>query len=348
MDQGAQYGATQDAITVWEFQPNFANPPASTMTRTTTIPTNAFDSIYSCPGGARRCIPQPGASLSQYLDILSSRQRWVSRVTYRNFGTHESVLLSQSTEAATSPSIAGLRWYEVRDPGGSPVIHQQGVYAPGTSDGIQRWNGSMAMDQAGDVGAGYSASSATVFPSVYYAGRLANDPLGTMPQGEGVIVNGAGIQTSTLNRWGSSSVTAVDPSDDCTFWHVNQYYPVTSATGWMLRVGSFKFPTCGGAVGVDEPGIVSATRLFPIGISAGSVPVRFQLAGEAWRDVTVDVFDVSGRRIRRLVDESLDGGAYGRMWDRTTDAGVRVRSGVYYVRLRAGEATDSAPAVLVE
>jgi hypothetical protein len=348
MDQGAQYGATQDAITVWEFQPNFANPPASTMTRTATIPTSAFDSIYNCPGGPRRCIPQPGATTSQYLDILSSRQRWVPRVTYRNFGTHETVLLNQSTEAATLPSIAGLRWYELRDPGGAPAIHQQGVYAPGTSDGIQRWNGSMAMDQAGNVGAGYSGSSGAVFPSVYYSGRLASDPLGTFPQGEGVIVNGGGIQTSTLNRWGSSSVLAVDPSDDCTFWHVNQYYPVTSSTGWMLRVASFKFPNCGAAVGVDDPSVAAATRLLPIGLSAGPVPIRFWIAGDAWREVRVDVHDVSGRLVKRLVSESLDGGAYARAWDRTSEAGTRVRPGVYFVRLRAGVVTDTAPTVLVE
>jgi hypothetical protein len=34
----------------------------------------------------------------------------------------------------------------------------------------------------------------------------------------------------------------VDPSDDCTFYYIGEYYPVTSATGWMLRVGAFRFP----------------------------------------------------------------------------------------------------------
>jgi protocatechuate 3,4-dioxygenase beta subunit len=36
----------------------------------------------------------------------------------------------------------------------------------------------------------------------------------------------------------------VDPADDCTFWYVNQYLPTTSVSGWVLRIGSFKFPTC--------------------------------------------------------------------------------------------------------
>jgi hypothetical protein len=39
----------------------------------------------------------------------------------------------------------------------------------------------------------------------------------------------------------------VDPVDDCTFWYVNEYVPTTSAAGWRLRIGAFKFGTCGAA-----------------------------------------------------------------------------------------------------
>jgi uncharacterized membrane protein len=37
----------------------------------------------------------------------------------------------------------------------------------------------------------------------------------------------------------------VDPVDDCTFWYVNEYLPVTSSVGWRLRIGAFKFDECG-------------------------------------------------------------------------------------------------------
>jgi len=100
---------------------------------------------------------------------------------------------------------------------------------------------------------GYSASDAALtFPSSWYTGRLASDPPGQMSQGEGVIVNGTGSQTSTGHRWGDYTSMNVDPTDDCTFWYVNEYYPVTSATTWRMRVGSFKFPNCGaGVTGID-------------------------------------------------------------------------------------------------
>ena len=240
MDLGGPYGAPQDALTLWKFNADFTTPANSTFVLANTLPVATFDSIFPCTPTSRACIPQAGTA--QKVDILSYRQRIVHRLAYRNYGTHESLVTNQSVEA--SAGIAGLRWYELRDPNGTPTIHQQGTYAPGTSDGIHRWMGSIAMDASGNMALGYSASSASMFPSVWYTGRLAADPLGTMPQGEGVIINGTGSQTSTSARWGDYTSMNVDPADDCTFWYVNQYLPATSLVGWRLRIGSFKFPSC--------------------------------------------------------------------------------------------------------
>jgi hypothetical protein len=240
MDLGGPYGAPQDALTLWKFNADFITPANSTFVLANTIPVATFDSIFPCTPTSRACIPQAGTA--QKVDILSYRQRIVHRLAYRNYGTHESLVTNQSVEA--SAGMAGLRWYELRDPNGTPTIYQQGTYAPGTSDGIHRWMGSIAMDASGNMALGYSASSPSMFPSVWYTGRLANDTLGTMPQGEGVIIDGTGSQTSTSARWGDYTSMNVDPADDCTFWYVNQYLPVTSTVGWRLRIGSFKFPSC--------------------------------------------------------------------------------------------------------
>lgn len=242
MDNGGPYGAPQDALTVWKFHADFAVPVNSTFTLTNTLPVAAFDSIYPCtPAGSRSCIPQPGTA--NKIDILSYRQRPLWRLAYRNLGTHEALVTNQSVEAAAN--IAGIRWYELRDPSGAVNIHQQGTYAPGVTDGIHRWMGSIAMDSFGNMALGYSASNATTFPSSWYTGRLAGDPLGTMPQGEGSIINGTGSQTGT-QRWGDYTSMNVDPVDDCTFWYVNEWLPVTSGAGWRLRIGAFRFDDCAG------------------------------------------------------------------------------------------------------
>lgn len=240
MDDGGPYGAPQDALTLWHFDADFVTPGNSSFTLTDTLNIAAYDSIFPCPGGGRSCIPQPDTG--NLVDIQSYRQRPLHRLAYRNFGTHESLVTNQSVEASTG--VAGIRWWEMRSPNSSPVIFQEGTFGPGATDGIDRWMGSAAMDAAGNLALAYSASSDTTFPSLFYTGRLAGDPLGMLPQGEGVIVAGTGSQTGS-SRWGDYSSLNIDPVDDCTFWFVSQYIPVTSGAGWQLRVGSFRFVECG-------------------------------------------------------------------------------------------------------
>jgi subtilisin-like proprotein convertase family protein len=240
MDAGGPYSAPQDALTLWKFHADFVTPANSTFLLASTIPIAEFDTIYPC-GGGRACLPQLDTTTK--IDIQSYRQRMLNRLAYRNFGSHESLVSNQSVEAAAS--IAGIRWWEVRNPAGTPIVYQEGTYAPGITDGVHRWMGSAAMDSAGNMALGFSATSATMYPSIRYTGRLSNDPPGTMPRGEGVIVSGTGSNTSTNSRWGDYTSLNVDPTDDCTFWYVNQYTPVTSSSGWNLRVGAFRFDECG-------------------------------------------------------------------------------------------------------
>ncbi len=245
MDTG--YGASQDGLPLWKFQADWTTPSNSTMTLTKTISTAAFDARFPCSPGSRNCIPQPGTT--NKVDFLN-RRRPLFRLAYRNFGTHASLVTNHSIQA--SGTIAGIRWYEIRDPDGAATVYQQGSYAPGVTDGIHRWMGSVAMDGDGDMALGYSASNGTTtFPSVWYTGRLATDPLSTMPQGEGSVVDGQNSQTNS-DRWGDYTAMTVDPSDDCTFWYINEFYQA-GASRWDLRIGAFKFTQCtgGGSTGPD-------------------------------------------------------------------------------------------------
>jgi hypothetical protein len=52
--------------------------------------------------------------------------------------------------------------------------------------------------------------------------------------------------------------------------------------------------------------------------------------------VTLTVYDPSGRRIRTLVDESRNPGAHAVVWDGQNDRGRAVAPGVYFYELRAG------------
>jgi hypothetical protein len=76
-----------------------------------------------------------------------------------------------------------------------------------------------------------------------------------------------------------------------------------------------------------------------------TVLLRFRLAAEA--QVRVDVYDSVGQRVRRLVDERMDGGTHAVEWDATDAAGATVASGVYLFDLRAGSARDTVEAALL-
>jgi hypothetical protein len=226
---------------LWQFHVDFATPANSTFTGPALIPVTAYTQACSTdPNGT--CIPQPDPS--QQLDSLGDRL--MHRLAYRNFGSYETLVANHSVTVGAS---VGVRWYELRNPGGAPAIYQQGTYAP---DATYRWMGSIGMDRKGDIAVGYSTSSSSVFPSISYTGRLATDALGTM-QAENLIVSGSGSQIPTpgqpaaANRWGDYSGMTIDPVDDCTFWYTNEYLKTSGEFNWSTRIASFKFPSCTGS-----------------------------------------------------------------------------------------------------
>jgi len=197
--------------------------------------------------------PQPDTSRT--LDALSDRLMY--RLAFRVFSDHEAMVVNHSVR--TSSGNSGVRWYELRAPvpnNGAFSIYQQGTWAP--ADSGYRWMGSMAMDQAGNIALGYSVSNGSnIYPSVRFTGRSPGDTLGEMGT-EGTIIDGRGSQTG-YSRWGDYSSMRIDPSDDCTFWYVNEYLPVTSSYGWYTRIGSFNLNGCGGGSTADNPPMVSLT-----------------------------------------------------------------------------------------
>jgi len=223
--------ANLDGLNLWKFHVDWMIPANSTLMGPTKVPTVPF--TVACPLSGGACIPQP--SPGETLDSLGDRLMY--RLAYRNFGDHESLVANHSVAVM---GHAGVRWYEIRSPGGTPTVFQQSTFSPDTT---HRWMGSAAMDGAGNMLLGYSASSTTVNPSVRVTGRLAGDTPNTM-QAENVIIAGGGVQTSTSNRWGDYSAMTVDPVDDCTFWYTQEYLQSTGSFNWSTRIASFKFPGC--------------------------------------------------------------------------------------------------------
>jgi hypothetical protein len=208
-------------------------------------------------------VPEKGVTSGNYVDGIGDRL--MHRNAYRNFGDHESLV---SNFTVNSGGVAGIRWFELRNPTSGPVtVYQQSTYQP---DSTWRWMGSAAMDGAGNLALGFSASSSTINPQIRYAGRLVGDPLNSLAQGEAHLYDGAGSQSGTGNRWGDYSAISIDPVDDATFWYTQEYYSTTTTYGWKTRIGNFQFP--------PVPGLVSAvSRLTHAGV--GDFDVNMPLTG---------------------------------------------------------------------
>ncbi len=225
---------TQDEVAVYAFHADWATPANSTFTQVAVLPMTPFDGdLCTSSSTGRDCVPQPGTT--SRLDAIGDRTMY--RLAYRNFGGYES-LVSNLTVDVDSTDRASVRWFEIRKTGSTWTLHQDGTYAP---DSNHRWMGSIAQDHAGNMALGYSVSSSTVYPSIRYAGRLATDPLGTLPQAEVELHAGTVAQSGT-NRWGDYSMMSVDPVDDCTFWYTQEYS--NGSWDWRTWIGSFKFPGC--------------------------------------------------------------------------------------------------------
>src|SRR5437870_7793861 len=235
-------------LNLYKFHVDFTTPTNSTFTGPTVIPVAAFSPL--CGGGT--CVPQPGTT--NRLDSLADRLMY--RLAYRNLGTHESLVVNHSV---TAGSGGGVRWYEIQNPSGTPVLAQQGTFAP---DSNYRWMGSIAMDKSGDIALGYSISSGALDPSIAFTGRIPTDPANTL-QAETRVVTGTGVQTGNLTRWGDYSEMSIDPVDDCTFWFTTEYMKTTGSFNWNTRIANFKFPNCGS----------TATPDYTIGASPSSLTI---------------------------------------------------------------------------
>ena len=78
-------------------------------------------------------VPQPGGT---FLENISDRLLF--RLTYRNFGNHESIVATHSVD--NGYGLPAIRFYEFRDlskKGNKVTVYQQGTFNPG--DQVSRW-----------------------------------------------------------------------------------------------------------------------------------------------------------------------------------------------------------------
>jgi hypothetical protein len=102
-------------------------------------------------------------------------------------------------------------------------------------------------------------------------------------------------------------------------------------------------------VGVEDP---DKTPVFAYSMNQNypnpfnpSTAIKYSVAQKA--HVTIFVYDVEGRRVRALVDKTLEPGQYRVEWDGRNDNGETLASGVYFFHYQAGGRVFSRKAIML-
>jgi len=155
----------------------------------------------------------------------------------RNFGTHESIVFNFITDVANGDDLSGIRWVELRRTAATEwYLYQEGTFAP--EDGLHRFMGSIAIDEAGNIGMAYNVANEDTYVGLRYTGRFAGDQLGMMTIPEVSVVDG----TNSINsgaRFGDYAQMSVTPNGDNTFWYTGEYAGGGNS-GSRTRIFSFK------------------------------------------------------------------------------------------------------------
>jgi len=61
----------------------------------------------------------------------------------------------------------------------------------------------------------------------------------------------------------------------------------------------------------------------------------------------MNIYDLSGRLVRKLVDATRSTGVYKVEWDGTNSSGNHVPAGIYFIQLRAGAQQATRKAIVV-
>jgi hypothetical protein len=266
-----------DRINIYKMSVVWGTTPTATIAVEAQLPTQPFDASYNQNWDD---ISQPVTTTK--LDGIGGV--FTYRAQYRRWTGYNSVVLNNPVMVNTTTGQRSIRWYELRQNSTTNQwsIYQQSTYAP---DDLNRWVGSIAMDDNGSISLAYSVSNSNVYPGLRYTGRLATDSLNTMTFAEQIVAVGNSAQTSN-NRYGDYSHTALDPVDGTIFWHTGEYIlngePAT-------KIYSFKFPAS--TVGIKE----SSNSLSFIASNHGD-EIRINIMNlPNNKELIIDLFDINGR-----------------------------------------------------
>jgi hypothetical protein len=230
------------------FRPNFGATPQLG----STVPLDSFGTHIMYRAAARTFAPNAPFTTSLVVNHTVLGQADQGGIKWVQFDLRPAAAAVELFADGFEDSTGG---------GGAPApmtksIVDEGTFVPDTST---RFMGAIAVDKNGNIGVGYTRSSATTNPTIMLSSRKLGDTPGELRDETNCAPLTTGSQTGSFGgrgRWGDYAAMSVDPADGCTFWHTNEYYPTTTTGTYQTRICSFVLDGCGDpnyALVVDSP-----------------------------------------------------------------------------------------------
>lgn len=208
-----------DSLGMISFRPDFLQPARSVIRFEKSFAVAPFRGDVCA---TRNCAPSPKGTGYDVVDGRIMNRPWIRRI-----GSYQSIVANHTVDMDGS-TLAGIRWYELRESGGNWSMYQQGSFAPqrdadcSVTPPLYRFMGAVTISEKGQVALGYNNSSESRFASISFTGRNTDDPAGVMTQQETDAVIGQFYGTFS-NRWGDYSEMVPDPANDSLFWLTAMY-----------------------------------------------------------------------------------------------------------------------------
>jgi len=202
--------------------------------------------------------------------------------------------------------------------------------------------------------------SEAIAPTSISTGMLQNVVSGEQYESVYVYAEDCTVEDADLG-YGEWAITNGAPEDTCRVddYADYDYEPNVGDNVYVKGVVAFSYGNY-----KIEPRGNEDIAVNPVGIPDDAVGARFGLLQNMPNpfnpkttiaftlpetgDVSLEVFDVAGRKVATLLDGQLDAGPHRVEWNGVSDSGERVASGVYFYRLTAGGEKISKKMVLLK
>ena len=117
-----------------------------------------------------------------------------------------------------------------------------------------------------------------------------------------------------------------------------------------IDLGAYEYNPFGNSTGDDVIAVDNSLLVYPNPISFNSMrdsKVKILWMGESSDELSIDIFNIKGQRLRKLKIENVKCKMNSVSWDLRDEAGEMVSSGVYFVRVKAGDEYQAQQKVTV-